>query len=128
MFKVLNNTFFRFVINGLFATGVHYFLMLIAINILHISLYSLAYAFAFIFAVIVSFWGNKHYVFQKHQFKPYQFIKFVFLYVGLLIASSFMMWLLADYAGYNYNIGFFIALILQFMGGYLGARFFIFYD
>ena len=109
------------------ATFVHYLVMLFVIRILHVNLYGLAYAFAFIFAVFVSFLGNKRFVFRKSEFHQYQFMKFVLLYICLLCLTSLTMWVVSDYGEYDYNIGFIVAGCLQFLGGYLGSRYFNFH-
>jgi len=128
MLNCINHSLFRFAMNGLVATGVHYLVMLIAIQILHITMYSLAYAFAFFFGVTASFLGNKYFVFRRKQSQSYQFFKFITLYIVLLLFTSITMWAVSDYAGFHYDIGFMVAAILQFIGGYLGSRYLIFYD
>ena len=65
MLGSINYSIVRFAINGLVATGVHYLAMVFAIYVLGITWYSLAYAFAFLFAVAASFWGNKYFVFNN---------------------------------------------------------------
>ncbi|MDA9086240.1 GtrA family protein [Methylophilaceae bacterium] len=127
MIRKFDHSLLRFVINGFFATGVHYLVMLFVIKILNISLYSFAYAIAFIIAVTVSFWGNKIFVFKNKENKKYQFIKFFFLYIVILNFTSGVMWLISDYWNYHYNIGFMVAISIQFVCGYLGSRYFIFY-
>jgi putative flippase GtrA len=126
MSSLLNHSFARFTINGLVATCVHYVAMVFAIHVLGILWYSLAYAFAFLFAVVTSFWGNKRFVFKNTQVQDFQFVRFVSLYVTLLFITSLTMWAVSDYGGFHYNVGFIIALMLQFIGGYLGSRYLIF--
>ena len=126
MFGLINHSIFRFAINGLVATGVHYIAMVFAIHVLHITWYSLAYAFAFLFAVVASFWGNKRFVFKNHQPQNFQFLKFASLYTVLLFLTSLTMWVISDYGGLHYNVGFIFAVTLQFIVGYLGSRYIIF--
>lgn len=128
MLNCTNHSLFRFAMNGLVVTAVHYLVMLIAIQILDINMYSLAYAFTFIFGVTASFWGNKYFVFRSNQSQSYQFFKFIILYIVLLLSTSITMWAVSDYAGLHYDIGFMVAATLQFIGGYLGSRYLIFYD
>ena len=123
---LINHSIVRFAINGLVATGVHYLVMVFAIHVLGITWYSLAYALAFLFAVVTSFWGNKLFVFKSRQVQDFQFVKFVILYLGLLVMTSLTMWVVSDYGGLHYNTGFIIAVTLQFIGGYLGSRYLIF--
>ena len=123
MQDLMNHSIVRFTINGLVATGVHYLVMVFAI---HVTWYSLAYASAFLFAVVTSFWGNKRFVFKSRQVQGFQFVKFVVLYLGLLVMTSLTMWVVSDYGGLHYNVGFIIAVTLQFIGGYLGSRYLIF--
>ena len=126
MLSFINHSIVRFTINGLVATVVHYLAMVFAIYFLGITWFSVAYAFAFLFAVVTSFWGNKRFVFQHHQVQDFQFVKFVTLYLGLLFMTSLTMWAVSDYGGLHYNTGFIIAVTLQFIGGYLGNRYLIF--
>jgi len=123
---LISHSIVRFTINGLVATGVHYLVMVFAIHVLNITWYSLAYAFAFLFAVVTSFWGNKRFVFKSRQVQDFQFVKFVVLYLGLLVMTSLTMWMVSDYGGLHYNAGFIIAVTMQFIGGYLGSRYLIF--
>ena len=126
MHALINHSIVRFTINGLAATGVHYLAMVFAIYVLGIKLYSLAYSFAFLFAVMTSFWGNKRFVFKHRQVQDFQFVKFFLLYLGLFFMTSLTMWAACDYGSLNYNTGFIIAVTLQFIGGYLGSRYLIF--
>ena len=128
MLDLINHSIVRFTINGLVATGVHYVAMVFAIHVLGITWYGLAYAFAFLFAVVTSFFGNKRFVFKYHQVQDFQFVKFVALYLGLLVMTSLTMWAVSDYGGLHYNAGFIITVTLQFIGGYLGSRYLIFYE
>ena len=128
MLNCINNSLIRFAMNGLVATAVLYIIMLIAIQILHITMYSLAYAFAFMFALSTSFIVNKYLVFKSKQPEGYQFFKFIILYIVLLLSTSATMWVVTDYVGYHFNVGFTVAVTLQFIGGYLGSRYLIFYD
>lgn len=125
---LFNHSIIRFAINGLVATGVHYLAMLFAIHVLGITWYSLAYVLAFIFAVVTSFWGNKIFVFKSRQAQDFQFVKFVTLYLSLLLMTSLTMWLVSDYGGLHYNMGFIISVTLQFIGSYFGSRYLIFYE
>ena len=73
---------FRYILNGLFATSIHYIALTINIEIYDMKSAGIANFIAAIFGISVSFLGNRYYVFRSRN-KPlvYQSIMFFGLYI-----------------------------------------------
>tara|TARA_X000001036_G_scaffold438555_1_gene486699 strand:- start:2053 stop:2457 length:405 start_codon:yes stop_codon:yes gene_type:complete len=98
---------YKFIINGLFATLVHFLVLLILISFSSLN-YGFSNFIGYIFSITSSFLGNKFFVFKDsnnaHAFT--QVIKFIFLYLFLAINSGFALYIWTDINKYNFVIGF----------------------
>ncbi len=98
---------YKFIINGLFATLVHFLVLLILISFSPLN-HGFSNFIGYIFSITSSFLGNKFFVFKnsnnKHAFT--QVIKFIFLYIFLSINSGFALYIWTDINKYNFVIGF----------------------
>ena len=115
---------FRYVINGLFATAVHYLVLNFNVQTLGFPSAGLANGVASVFGITVSFLGNRYFVFRGGRtasFAP-QAARFLILYVLIALLHTGVMWLWADYSGFNYRVGFVIATGLQFLLSFVGNR------
>lgn len=118
---------FRYFINGLFATFLHYLVLYINIEILLMQFAAIANLVASIFGISFSFLGNKFFVFKDNKPKiANQFFTFTFLYLSIAIIHGVTMFLWADTYDNDYRIGFIIASIIQFTLSYLGNKFIVF--
>ena len=113
----------RFVVNGLVATGVHFALLTIGIDVLHIPLAALANFLAAVGGITVSFLGNRYFVFRGHT-RPIlvQATSFVGLYALFALMHAGVLFVLTDLSGIDFRIGFVIATALQVVLSYLGNR------
>ena len=106
---------YKFIINGLFATLVHFFALLSLSSFSPLN-YGVSNFIGYIFGSISSFLGNKFFVFKPsnniHTFT--QALKFVFLYI----------W--ADINKYNFVIGFMGITALNTIISFLVNKFLIF--
>lgn len=122
----------KFILNGLLATIVHYFTMLLISNYV-ISVYSIAYGIASIFGIMTSFLGNKFVVFANSTHNRSQnngtFIQlksFLLLYGLIMLICSILMGVLSDFLNVNYNLSFIIALSIQTLLSFFGNKCYVF--
>ena len=125
-------TFLKFIVNGLFATFVHYVTMLLISNYV-ISIYLISYGIASIFGILTSFMGNKFFVFtnsnQNHAYYNYTFKQlrsFLLLYGFIMLICSLLMGVLSDLLQINYNLSFIIALCIQTLLSFFGNKRYVF--
>jgi putative flippase GtrA len=125
-------TFLKFIINGLFATFIHYVTMLLISNYV-IAIYSIAYFIASFFGILTSFLGNKFFVFtnsnqnssqNNNAFK--QFKIFLLLYGLIMLICSILMGVLSDILLINYNLSFMISLTVQTLFSFFGNKRYVF--
>lgn len=125
-------TFLKFIINGLFATFIHYVTMLLISNYV-IAIYSIAYFIASFFGILTSFLGNKFFVFtnsnqnssqNNNAFK--QFKIFLLLYGLIMLICSILMGVLSDLLHINYNLSFIISLGVQTLLSFFGNKNYVF--
>ena len=125
-------TFLKFIINGLFATFIHYVTMLLISNYV-IAIYSIAYFIASIFGILTSFLGNKFLVFtnsnqnssqNNNAFKQLKF--FLLLYGLIMLICSVLMGVLSDLLLINYNLSFLISLSVQTLLSFFGNKRYVF--
>lgn len=117
----------RYTINGLVATGAHYLVLYTCVELLNFPLVGLANFLASVVGILVSFAGNKYYVFKSVGGPAKtQLLKFIFFYVFVAFIHGTFLYLWSDVFNNNFNSGFVVAVIIQFLLGYLSSRFFIF--
>ena len=125
-------TFLKFTLNGLFATFVHYFTMLLISNYV-IAIYSIAYGIAAIFGILTSFLGNKFFVFTNSNQDNFlntgtskQLRSFLLLYGLIMLICSILMGVLSDLLHINYNLSFMISLSVQTLLSFFGNKNYVF--
>lgn len=119
--------FFRFLINGVAASGVHFLVLWICFKALDIGSAGLSNFIASIVGIAASFAGNKYFVFRGHtETFAKQSGKFVILYALIALLHGGVSLVLTDIYGIDYRIGFIIALILQVTLGFVGSKLFVF--
>lgn len=116
----------RYIINGLVATGVHFSVFMFNIHVLKISLAGVANLSAACVGIFIAFLGNRHFVFPNHSKIAPQALKFFAMYVFLALMHGAVLTVWTDWRGFNYQTGFFIAIMLQVIGGYLGNKYWVF--
>jgi len=114
---------FSYVINGFIATCVHYFFLWLQVETLHLHCFACANFFAALLGVCASFLGNKFFVFKGSETSfQRQLTSFFILYGFLAIVHSFIVFLFVDIVGFNYNYGFLVATLMQFIFSYWGNK------
>lgn len=117
----------RFGVNGLGATAIHYGIFAMCIVFLHFSSAGMANFVASFFGITASFIGNRYFVFptKAGDFNA-QLTKFATLYGAIALFHGLMLFVWTDVFHLNYNFGFIIALIFQFIVGYIFSKYIIF--
>jgi putative flippase GtrA len=117
----------RYLINGVVATAVHYGVLLFNIEVLHIPLAAIANAIAAVFGIAASFIGSRYFVFRGQQGSLVkQGALFVLLYVLIAALHAGIMYLWADWLGYDYRIGFLLATGVQMAFSFVANKFVVF--
>ena len=118
---------FRYVVNGLMATAVHYAVLNFNLNVLHFNYAGVANAIAALFGISASFIGVRYFVFE-HTSKSLasQLIQFSGLYIILALMQGAILYCWADRLGYDYRVGFLIATAFQFCASYVGNKLWVF--
>lgn len=116
-----------FVANGCFAALIHYGTLEFNLNILMLDSVGLANMIAYCFGILVSFLGNRYIVFKliSGNFSE-QFLHFSAFYGFVAVFHGAFIYLWADFIGYNYRMGFLIAIVLQVLITYNYNKVFIF--
>lgn len=120
---MLQNEIIRYIINGLFATLVHFSILTFNIEILHIGSAGVANFIAAIFGITVSFLGSRYFVFQNHEGTIlHHAVKFGALYGGIAVLHGFILFVWTDHYHLSYQIGFVLATVLQVTLSYFGNK------
>ena len=118
---------FRYVVNGLLATAVHFAFLYLFVDVLFFSSAGLANFLAAFAGIASSFLGNRFFVFQKTDDGIVgQYLKFLTLYAVIAVLHGLVLYVWTDVYGYDYRLGFIIATIIQFISSYLGNKKFVF--
>jgi putative flippase GtrA len=117
----------RYAINGVLATGVHYLVLSVCMDVIGVPSACAANLLAAMVGIATSFMGSKYYVFQRHS-KPFheQAVKFVTLYGFIAVMHGVVLALVTDIGGLDYRVGFVFATGLQVALSYGGNRRFVF--
>ena len=122
----------KFVLNGFFATFIHYFTLTFFSSFIFSNSpnpYGWSYAVGSLFGITSSFFGNKFYVFKstiKKKSSTNQFIRFISIYFILMMICSTFMSILSDYFLIDYNISFIVIIGLQTILNYMLLKKYVF--
>jgi len=100
---------FKFTLNGLFSTFVHYSFLFINIELLGISNIIISNLIAGVLATVYSFIGNRSFVFKRYNEKIHiQFYNFIVLYAILILLHTICMYIMVDMLFVKYQVSFII--------------------
>jgi putative flippase GtrA len=118
----------RFVVNGLFATSVHFAVLTFNLKVLGFGSAGLANLCAAVAGIAASFLGNRFFVFagSAQQALLPQVIKFSGLYGAIAVLHGAVLWLWTDHLGLDYRLGFLLATAMQVSLSYLGNKLLVF--
>jgi putative flippase GtrA len=118
---------FRYLINGLIATSVHYGVLTVNLELLVFKSAGFANFVAAIFGVGASFVGNRYYVFNRAaEGILQQALNFGGLYGAIAVLHGLLLYIWTDRYGLHYQVGFMVATVLQVLLSYVGNKFFVF--
>ncbi len=110
-------------INGIVATTVHYGVLSFNLNILGVASAGAANLVAAIFGILVSFLGNRYFVFNKTEDGLLkQALKFSSLYGAIAILHGIILFVWSDWMRFDYRVGFLIATAFQVSLSYWGNK------
>jgi putative flippase GtrA len=117
----------RYILNGIFATIIHYGMLILNIEILGIPSAGLSNMIAALFGITFSFLGSRYFVFchvsEKIHLQAMKFLS-LYLFIAFLHGLTLLIW--TDLYGMNHNAGFLLASIMQFILSYLGNKLLVF--
>jgi putative flippase GtrA len=119
--------FLRFVANGVLATGVHFGVLTLNLEVFHLRSAGIANFVAALFGIAASFVGNRYAVFEGADtpLLP-QAARFLALYAFLALFQGFFLALWADFLHFDYRIGFLVAAGGQMVISFLGNKLLVF--
>jgi putative flippase GtrA len=117
----------RYGINGLAATAVHFGVLKANLDLLGFESAGVANFVAALFGITTSFLGSRYFVFRNTSENIFrQATKFSGLYGLIALLHGLIMFLWADYKGFDYRVGFLIATSVQMSMSYFGNKFLVF--
>ncbi|MRH79042.1 GtrA family protein [Spiribacter sp. C176] len=123
----MSHTLVRYVLNGLFATAVHFLVLTLLIEGLQMASAGAANFIAAGFGITASFLGNRFFVFAYARGPlAYLAVRFLLLYAGIAVVHGLTLALWTDWLALDYRIGFLLATFLQFALSYSGNRWLVF--
>jgi putative flippase GtrA len=119
--------FFRYVVNGLLATGVHFTVLTINLEVLQLAYAGVANLIAAAFGIAASFIGSRYFVFAGRgaPLLP-QAAKFALLYAAIAALHGAVLFGWTDRLKFDYRIGFLIATGLQMLLSFYGNKLLVF--
>jgi putative flippase GtrA len=118
---------FRYLVNGMVATGIHFSVLVFNIRVLELQSAGLANFIAAVFGIISSFIGSRYFVFPDARNDIYaQATKFGAMYCVFAIFHGAVLAMWTDVLQNDYRLGFLLATAMQVVGSYFGNKFLIF--
>ena len=117
----------KFLLNGIFATGLHFSVLTICLKVLLWQSAGLSNMMASVFGITSSFLGNRYFVFDNSD-EPLkkQVIKFLILSIMLATVHGGVMYLSTDVYNTDYRLSFLLATVIQTVLSFLGNKIMVF--
>ena len=117
----------RFVINGLFATGIHYGALSFNLHALEFSSAGLANFIAAWVGIAAPFIGSRFFVFRNREAPlAQQVVLFFAFYSAIACLHGLLLYAWIDRLHQGYTIGLALAAMMQVMLSYLGNKLLVF--
>lgn len=118
---------FRYNVNGVVATAVHFAVLTFNLKVLGFTSAGLANLVAAVFGITTSFAGSRIYVFHGSA-EPLlrQIYRFILLYVSIALLHGVLLYVWTDVLALNYIAGFGIATVMQVIFSYWGNKVLVF--
>ncbi|GAA4854013.1 GtrA family protein [Luteimonas vadosa] len=119
--------FIRHILNGLFATVVHFAVLSVNLFVLHFESAGLANMIAALFGASASFVGSRYFVFRAGDGPALrQVASFAVLYGLIALMHGSILYVWTDLNGLDYRLGFIIATGAQVLVSYAGNKAIVF--
>jgi putative flippase GtrA len=124
---VLRSQAARYVLNGLLASAVHFAVLLLALDLLHLRSAGLSNLLASVVGISASFLGNRYFVFAASA-QPFadQLLRFGGLYGAIAAVHAVTLWAWTDVGGLDYRVGFLLAVGIQLILSFVGNKTLVF--
>jgi putative flippase GtrA len=124
--KITYFTAWRFALNGVVATVVHFLVLSFLIEIVRFKSAGTANGFAAIVGISVSYFGNRTFVFKSNQSTSHTLPRFLIIYAAVAIWHILVLSIWTDYLGLLYPAGYILATLGSMTLTFLGSRYFVF--
>lgn len=115
----INRILLKYIINGLSATLFHYIILRLLLINFYFEYYATADFIAAFFGICFSYLGNKFFVFKHSSSNHFvQYFIFLIFYFLMMVIHSSIIFIISDIYNVNFNIGFVIATLFQFLFTY----------
>ena len=105
----MNKQFLLFLINGGIAAGFHFLILVFLVELLNIKNIAVANITAGFSAIIISYFGNRYFVFKSTENKVYnQVLKFFIAYIIIILINTLFLSLLVSFTSLDYRVAFII--------------------
>ena len=116
-----------FLVNGIIATIVHFSVLLVIFGVMRLGSAGAASLIASAVSSLVSFLGNKYFVFKIHRDSVVlQASRFTALYLMVAFFHGGFLLTWTDWFDWNYKVGFLVAVCFQVGIGYFGNKYYVF--
>lgn len=117
----------RFIINGLFAAGIHYAVLSFNLRVLEFPSAGLANFVAAWFGIAASFIGSRFFVFRRGEAPlASQAMRFLASYAAIACLHGLLLYVWTDRLHRDYTSGLVIAAVMQAVLSYLGNKLLVF--
>lgn len=125
--KALTGEFARYVLNGLFATIVHFIVFQFSLLVIGLPSAGLSNAIGAVFGISSSFLGSRYFVFGHCRGRwGYELSKFLLLYVTVAASHGIILFAWTDIGGLDPIPGFAVATVFQLACTFLGNKYLVF--
>lgn len=124
---VLRGEVLRYALNGAVATAIHFLVFIAAAAALGHGLHGVANGVGSAFGIAASFLGSRYFVFPHRRGDwRRELARFLPLYASLAVLNMLIMYLWSDLSGFNKEIGFVIATLIQVAATFFGNKYLVF--
>jgi len=124
---MLANEFIRYVINGVFATIVHFVVFQIALFVMEIPSAGVSNVVGASCGITSSFLGSRYFVFPHRRGRwEYELTKFLLLYLVVAISHGIILFAWTDVGGFDPIAGFGVATGFQLLCTFFGNKYLVF--
>lgn len=116
----------RFLINGMFATALHFGILFSLIEICGLTAVGVANGLASLCGTAGSYIGCKYFVFDRRLPSMQTLPKFLLLYAAVALVHAMVLTVWSDILCLNYSFGFIISTAIATVLAFFGSRSFVF--